>query len=48
MKNLIVAAFAVVVLAAVGGPVAQAAAFHNGSSVSDDIAATRMQQTGQL
>jgi hypothetical protein len=48
MKNLMLAAFAVLVLAAAAVPAAQAAVFHNGSSISDDIAATRMQQTGQL
>jgi hypothetical protein len=48
MKNLILAAFAVLSLSAVVVPAANAAIFHNGSSVADDAAATRMQQTGQL
>jgi hypothetical protein len=48
MKNLILAAFAVLSLSAVVVPVANAAAFHNGSTVAGDAAATRMQQTGEL
>jgi hypothetical protein len=46
MKNLILAAFAALSLTAVVAPLANAAPFHNGSSVSGDSLATRMQQTG--
>jgi hypothetical protein len=48
MKNLILAAFAALSLTAVIAPVANAAVFHNGSTVAGDAAATRMQQTGTL
>jgi hypothetical protein len=46
MKNLILAAFAVLSLTAAIAPVASAATFHNGSTVAGDTAATRIQQTG--
>jgi hypothetical protein len=46
MKNLILAAFAALSLSATVAPLASAATFHNGSSVSGDAAATRWQQTG--
>jgi hypothetical protein len=46
MKNLFLAAFAAVSLAAAIAPAASAATFHNGSSVAGDAAATRLQQTG--
>jgi hypothetical protein len=46
MKNLILAAFAALSLSAAIAPLANAADFHNGSSVSGDAAATRWQQTG--
>jgi hypothetical protein len=45
MKTLILAAFAALSLSVIA-PIASAAAFHNGSTVSGDAAATRMQQTG--
>jgi hypothetical protein len=48
MKNLILAAFAALSLSAAAAPLANAAVFHNGSTVAGDAAATRMQQTGQL
>jgi hypothetical protein len=48
MKNLILAAFAALSLSAVVVPAANAAIFHNNSTVAGDAAATRMQQTGQL
>ena len=47
MKNLIRVAFAVLSLATIA-PVANAAVFHNGSTVARDAAATQMQQQGQL
>jgi hypothetical protein len=47
MKNLFLAAFAALSLSAAVVPVANAAVFHNGSTVAGDAAATRMQQTGQ-
>jgi hypothetical protein len=47
MKNLILAAFAALSWSAAVVPVANAAVFHNGSTVAGDAAATRMQQTGQ-
>jgi hypothetical protein len=46
MKNLILAAFATLSLTAAIAPVANAAVFHNGSTVAGDAQATRMQQTG--
>jgi hypothetical protein len=46
MKNLVLAAFAALSLTAAIAPMANAAAFHNGSTVAGDVAATRMQQTG--
>jgi hypothetical protein len=48
MKKMFLAAFTVLGLAAsVVAPVAaNAAVFHNGSTVAGDAAATRMQQTG--
>jgi hypothetical protein len=48
MKNLILAAFAALSLTAAIAPAANAAVFHNGSTVAGDAVATRMQQTGQL
>ncbi len=45
MKYLVRVAFAVVSLAAIT-PVANAAVFHNGSTVAGDSAATIMQQQG--
>jgi hypothetical protein len=48
MKNLILAAFAVLSLTAFIAPMANAATFHNGSSVAGDSQATRMEQTGSL
>jgi hypothetical protein len=44
MKNLILAAFAVLGLTAAVAPVAHAATFHNGSTVAGDQAATTIQQ----
>jgi hypothetical protein len=46
MKHLILAAFAAVSLSAAVVPVANAAVFHNGSTVAGDAAATRLQQGG--
>lgn len=48
MKNMILAAFAALSLTAAIAPVANAASFHNGSTVAGDAGATRMQQTGSL
>lgn len=45
MRNLILAAFAALSLSAVVMPVANAAVFHNYSTVAGDSAATRFQQT---
>ncbi len=47
MKYLVRAAFFAISLATIA-PVANAAVFHNGSTVSGDATATLMQQTGQL
>jgi hypothetical protein len=46
MKTMILAAFAALSLSAAIAPLAQAAPFHNGSTISGDTSATRMQQTG--
>jgi hypothetical protein len=46
MKTVILTAFAILSLTVAVAPVANAATFHNGSSVRSDLAATRMQQTG--
>jgi len=46
MKNMILAAFAALSLTAAIAPVANAAVFHNGSTIAGDAQATRMQQTG--
>ena len=46
MKNLILAAFAALSLSAAVVPMAQAATFHNGSTIAGDGVATRLQQTG--
>ncbi len=46
MKHLILAAFAALSLTAGIATMANAAVFHNGSTVAGDAAATRMQQTG--
>ena len=46
MKNLFLAAIAALSLSAAVVPVANAAVFHNGSTVAGDTAATHMQQTG--
>ena len=49
MKNMILAAIAVLGLAtAVVPTAANAASFHNGSTVAGDAVATRQQQTGAL
>jgi hypothetical protein len=48
MKNLVLAAFAALSLTAAIAPVANAASFHNGSTVAGDATAARMQQTGSL
>ncbi|MEA2740878.1 MAG: hypothetical protein QOH05_4185 [Acetobacteraceae bacterium] len=48
MKNLILAAFAALSLSAAIAPLANAAGFHNGSTVAGDAAATQMQRQGQL
>jgi hypothetical protein len=49
MKNMILAAVAALGLtAAVVPAAANAASFHNGSTVAGDAQATRMQQTGTL
>jgi hypothetical protein len=45
MKYLVRAAFFALSLATIA-PVANAAVFHNGSTVAGDSEATRMQQTG--
>ena len=47
MKYLIRVAFAAISLATIA-PVANAATFHNGSTVAGDAAATLMQQQGQI
>jgi hypothetical protein len=47
MKNLIRIALTVLGLATIT-PVANAAVFHDGSTVTGDAAATQMQQQGQL
>ncbi len=44
MKNLILAAFAALSLTAAVAPLANAATFHNGSTVAGDSLATRTQQ----
>jgi hypothetical protein len=46
MKTMILAAFAALSLTAAIAPVANAAIFHNGSTIAGDAQATRMQQTG--
>lgn len=46
MQKIILAAIAALNLTAVIVPVANAAVFHNGSTISGDAAATRIQQTG--
>jgi hypothetical protein len=48
MKNLILAAFAALSLSAAVAPLANAAVFHNGSTVAGDAANTRFQQTGAI
>jgi hypothetical protein len=45
-KALVLAAVAVMSLTAAIVPIANAAVFHNGSTVAGDAAATRIQQTG--
>jgi len=47
MKYLVRAAFFALSLATIA-PVANAAVFHNGSTVAGDAAATRMQQTSSF
>jgi hypothetical protein len=47
MKYLVRAAFFALSLATIA-PVANAAVFHNGSTVAGDAAATRMQQTNSF
>jgi hypothetical protein len=46
MKNMVLAAVAALSLSSVVVPAANAAIFHNGSSVAGDAVATRLQQTG--
>ena len=46
MKTVILAALAALSLTGALAPLANAATFHNGSTVAGDEAATRMQQTG--
>jgi hypothetical protein len=46
MKNLFLAAVAALTLSAAVVPAANAAIFHNNSTIAGDAAATRMQQTG--
>ena len=46
MKTLFLAAFAALSLTMAVAPAASAANFHNGSTVADNAAATRLQQTG--
>jgi hypothetical protein len=46
MKKIMIAGFAVLSLMVAVAPLANAATFHNGSSISGDTSATRMQQTG--
>lgn len=46
MKSMILAAFAALSLTAAIAQTANAATFHNGSSVAGDAQATRMEQTG--
>jgi hypothetical protein len=46
MKNLFLAAVAALSLSAAVAPLANAAVFHNGSTVSDDAASTRLHQIG--
>jgi hypothetical protein len=46
MKNMILAAVAALSLTAALAPIANAAVFHNGSTVAGDAAATERQQTG--
>jgi hypothetical protein len=48
MKNLFLAAVAALSLSAAVVPLANAATFHNGSTVAGDAAATRMEQQGQI
>jgi len=46
MKNLMLAAFAALSLSTAIVPAANAALFHNSSTIAGDAAATRSQQTG--
>jgi hypothetical protein len=48
MKTMILAAFAALSLTTAVASAANAATFHNGSSVAGDAQATRMEQTGSL
>jgi hypothetical protein len=48
MKNLFLAAVAALSLSAAVVPLANAATFHNGSTVAGDAVATRMEQQGQI
>ncbi len=48
MKSMFLAAFAALSLTAAVVPLANAATFHNGSSVAGDANATRMEQTGSF
>ncbi len=48
MKTMILAAFAAISLGSAVVPAAQAAIFHNGSTISGDSLATREQQTGSF
>jgi hypothetical protein len=46
MKKMFLAALTVLSLTAAVAPMANAANFHNGSTIAGDTQATRMQQTG--
>jgi hypothetical protein len=46
MKNMLLAAFAAISLTAALAPLANAADFHNGSTLAGDAEATQRQQTG--
>jgi hypothetical protein len=48
MKNVLFAAIAALSLSSVVIPAANAAIFHNNSTVAGDAVATQMQQQGQL
>jgi hypothetical protein len=48
MKNLMLAAIAALGLSAAVVPVAQAAVFHNGSSIAGDLGNSEWQQQGAI